>query len=82
MDPGKLSPRTHLLRLSLLGLNFAFSIFAGLGLGWAAQKFLHLGDWAILVGVLTGIGAGYYGLFVELRKIQSETPKPPPPPAP
>ncbi|HET9870311.1 MAG TPA: hypothetical protein VFR02_07445 [bacterium] len=76
MDQGKLPPRAHLLRLSLLGLNFALSIFTGLALGWAAQKFLHWGDGAVLAGMVLGIVAGYWGLFAELKKLR--IPKSPP----
>jgi len=79
LDKGKLSSSPHLLRLSLLGLNFAFSIFAGLGLGWGAQKLFHCGDWVLIVGALFGIVAGYYTLFIELKKIQNENTRPPAP---
>lgn len=77
MDKGKLSSGSHFLRLSLLGLNFAFSIFVGLGLGWVAQRFLHWGNWVLITGALIGIGAGYYGLFIEVKSIQNQNPKPP-----
>jgi F0F1-type ATP synthase assembly protein I len=79
LDKGKLSSSSHLLRLSLLGLNFAFSIFAGLGLGWGAQKLFHCGDWILIAGALFGILAGYYTLFIELKKIQNENTRPPAP---
>ena len=43
MDKGKLSTGANLLRLSTLGINFVLCTFAGLGLGWLAHKYLHLG---------------------------------------
>ncbi|MGH7739412.1 MAG: hypothetical protein ACREL1_04625 [bacterium] len=46
-------------------------------MGWAAQRFLHWGNWALITGVLSGIVAGYYGLFLELKSIQNQNPKPP-----
>ncbi|HVM31976.1 MAG TPA: AtpZ/AtpI family protein [bacterium] len=79
MDQGKLPSGSYFLRLSLLGLNFALSIFAGAGLGWAAQKFLGAGDWAFIAGILVGVAAGYYGLFAELKNFQMKPPKPPAP---
>ena len=50
-----------------------------MGLGWGAQKIFHCGDWVLIAGALFGIVAGYYGLFIELKKIQSENTRPPAP---
>jgi len=50
-----------------------------LGLGWGAQKLFHCGDWVLIVGALFGIVAGYYTLFIELKKIQNENTRPPAP---
>ena len=71
MDPRKLSTGANLLRLSTLGMNFALSIFVGLGLGWGATKLFHLGDWAIIVGMLLGIVASYALLFEDLKALNS-----------
>lgn len=43
MDKRKLSAGADLLRLSTLGINFALCVFAGVALGWAAERWLHLG---------------------------------------
>ena len=85
MDKGKLSQGANLLRLSTLGINFALTIFVGLGLGWAAQKIFHLGDWAMLAGLLFGIVASYVRLIGDLKALRNSTPVPPsrkPPPEP
>lgn len=69
MDPRKLSTSANLLRLSTLGLNFAFSIFIGAGLGWGAMKLFHVGAWAFIVGMLLGIVASYVLLFEDLKAL-------------
>jgi hypothetical protein len=76
LDKGKLSTGANLLRLSTLGLNLALSIFAGLALGWGAQKIFHCGDWIMLVGTLLGIVAGYYGLFNDIKNLPKDKDKP------
>ncbi len=77
MDPRKLSTSANLLRLSTLGINFAFSIFAGLGLGWGATKLFHLGDWAIIVGMILGIVSSYVLLIQDLKDLQPPKGAPP-----
>lgn len=77
MDKGKLSSGADLLRLSTLGINFVGCTFAGLGLGWLAKRFLHLGDWVIVVGLVFGVLCSYVMLFRDLSKLD-KTKNPPP----
>lgn len=69
MDKGKLSTGAILLRLSTLGINFVLCTFAGLGLGLLAKKFLHLGDWVVVGGLVFGIVSSYVVLFRDLGKL-------------
>jgi F0F1-type ATP synthase assembly protein I len=77
MDKEKLSTGANLLRLSTLGINFAFCTFAGLGLGWILKKFLHLGDWVMMAGFFFGIAASYFVLIEDLRALNARSKKPP-----
>ena len=79
MDKEKLSTGADLLRLSTLGINFVLCTFAGLGLGWLAQKYLHLGGWAVMAGFLFGVIASYVTLFKDLKSLRQGPPKPPTP---
>jgi len=79
MDKGKLSTGAILLRLSTLGINFVLCTFAGLGLGLLAKKFLHLGDWVIVVGLVFGIVTSYAVLFQDLKMINKDVDNPPRP---
>ena len=79
MDKGKLSTSANLLRLSTLGINFVLCTFAGVGLGWVAHRYLHLGEWAILVGLLFGVLASYYVLIEDLKALNRGPQKPPKP---
>ena len=80
MDKGKLSTGANLLRLSTLGINFVLCTFAGLGLGWLLKKFLHLGDWVMMVGFFFGIFTSYFILFQDLKILNSSNQKKPPAP--
>jgi hypothetical protein len=42
-----------------------------------ARRFLHLGDWVVIVGVLFGIVASYVILFEDLKKLNKEMDDPP-----
>jgi F0F1-type ATP synthase assembly protein I len=75
MDPRKLSTGAHLVRVSLIGLNFVISILVGLALGWGVQQLWHWGHWVIIVGILLGIVTGYYLLFDDLRKLNAQSEK-------
>jgi F0F1-type ATP synthase assembly protein I len=77
MDKGKLSTGANLLRVSTLGINFVLCIFAGFGLGWLAQKYLHLGGWAVIAGFLFGVLASYITLFQDLKRLNKEGGTPP-----
>ena len=79
MDKGKLSTSANLLRLSSLGINFVLCTFAGVGLGWLARKYLHLGDWVIMAGFFFGVVASYVILFKDLKTLGQGPPKPPTP---
>ena len=72
MDKGKLSASADLLRLSTLGLNFAFCILAGVGLGWALVRFLGAGNWAIMTGFLVGVASGYLLVFEDLKRLNAK----------
>jgi F0F1-type ATP synthase assembly protein I len=77
MDKGKLPTGASLLRLSTLGINFVLCTFAGLGLGWLAKRFLHLGDGAVVAGLVFGIITSYVVLFRDLSKLdKAENPPP------
>jgi hypothetical protein len=52
---------------------------AGLGLGLLARKYLHLGDWVVIIGVLFGIVTSYVVLFEDLKKLNKEMDGPFPP---
>ena len=79
MDKGKLSTSANLLRVSTLGINFVLCTFAGVGLGWLARKYLHLGDWALLAGFLFGVITSYVILFESLKTIARDSRRPPSP---
>ena len=79
MDKGKLSTGATLLRLSTLGITFVGCTFAGLGLGLLAKKFLHLGDWVVVGGLVFGIIASYVTLFRDLGKLDQDNRNPPRP---
>lgn len=78
MDKGRLSAGADLLRLSTLGLNFAFCILAGVALGWLLVHYLGAGNWAILAGFLLGVAAGYLLLFEDLKRLNAKNTKKPP----
>lgn len=78
MDKGKLSTGSSLLRLSTLGINFVLCTFAGLGLGLLAKKFLHLGDWVVVVGLVFGVIASYVVLFQDLKSLDKKDGENPP----
>jgi len=77
MDKGKLSNSANLLRLSTLGINFVLCTFAGLGLGWLAKRFLHLGDWVMMAGLFLGVIASYWVLIEDLKALREGPKKPP-----
>jgi F0F1-type ATP synthase assembly protein I len=79
MDKGKLSNGATLLRLSTLGITFVICTFVGLGLGLLAKRFLHLGDWVIIVGLVFGIVTSYVVLFQDLKEINKDMKNPPHP---
>ena len=79
MDKGKLSEGADLLRLSTLGITFVFCTFAGLGLGLLAHKYLHWGEWVIMVGFLFGVVTSYTILFEDLKTLSPGPKKPPTP---
>lgn len=79
MDKGKLSTSANLLRLSTLGINFVLSTFVGLGLGWLAKRYLHLGDWVMMAGFFFGVVAGYLGLVEAVKSLNQDSKKPPVP---
>jgi len=77
MDKEKLSASANLLRLSTLGINFVFCTFAGVGLGFLARQYLHLGDWAIMAGFFFGVIASYVVLYKDLKVLIRNNPKDP-----
>jgi F0F1-type ATP synthase assembly protein I len=79
MDKGKLSNSANLLRLSTLGLNFVGCTFGGVLIGWLLNKYLHLGEWVILVGLLFGIITSYFILIEDLKALNQDQRKPPAP---
>jgi F0F1-type ATP synthase assembly protein I len=79
MDKGKLPAGANLLRLSTLGINFVLCTFAGLGIGWLLNRFLHLGDWVVMAGFIFGIITSYVLLIENLRALNRDSRKPPPP---
>jgi F0F1-type ATP synthase assembly protein I len=79
MDKGKLSNSADLLRLSTLGLTFVGCTFAGLFIGWLLNKYLHLGEWVIVVGLFFGIVTSYLVLIEDLKALNRDQRKPPTP---
>ena len=79
MDKGKLSTSANLLRLSTLGIKFVLYTFSGVGLGWLAKRYLHWGDWVIMVGLFFGIVASYTNLLEDLKAFREGPPKQPNP---
>ncbi len=77
MDKGKLSTSANLLRVSTLGITFVLCTFTGLGFGLLLNKYLHLGDWVIIVGLFFGIIAGYVTVFEDLKALSRGQQKPP-----
>ena len=69
MDPGRLSEASHLLRLSTLGISLVLCSFVGLGLGWAARRFLGTGDWSLLAGLALGIAAGAWTAYEQVKPL-------------
>ena len=67
--PGPLPVSEALLRLSTAGSTLAQSICIGLGFGWLARKYLHLGDAAVIGGIVLGVVAGFYQMIRDIRAI-------------
>lgn len=79
MDKEKLSTSANLIRVSTLGINFVLCTFLGVGLGWLARKYMHLGDWVIFVGLFFGIVTAYFTVYESLKELRSAMKGPPPP---
>jgi ATP synthase protein I len=74
-DPGQndddgLSPTARAQRSAAPYINAAWKVAGGVAVGALAGGFvdgkLHSGPWGLLVGLLVGMGAGFYGLFRAL----------------
>ncbi len=51
------------------GFQLVFSILFFMGMGWLLDRWLHTGPAFMLVGLLVGLGAGFY---VFLLKVSQE----------
>jgi len=51
------------MRAWTVGLNFVFSIFIGLGIGYWLDKVFKTSPWLMLIFLLIGILAGFLELF-------------------
>jgi ATP synthase protein I len=45
-----------------IGIQFASSVLAGLGLGWLLDRWLRTSPWFLLSGLVLGIAAGAYSV--------------------
>lgn len=81
MDPKKIAYNVSLYRLSAIGINLGACLFVGLGLGLLAKKYLHLGNWVVVFGIVIGILAGFTESYREIRLLTADQMKKTPPDA-
>jgi F0F1-type ATP synthase assembly protein I len=70
-DGGELGPAARAERAAAPYLSAASRVVGGIllgaGAGWFADEKLHSSPWGLIVGLMVGLGVGFYGLFLALR---------------
>ncbi len=67
-NQGNRSPFRHFFEVSMIGIRFALSIFAGFGLGYYLDKGLKTFPWLTAVFLILGIIAAFRDLFRVARR--------------
>ena len=49
------------------GFQLVFSILFFMGMGYLADRRLGTDPWLMLVGLLVGLGAGFYGFWLKVQ---------------
>jgi ATP synthase protein I len=68
---------TTALRYSALGLQMAFSVLVGFGVGYLLDRELHTQPWLTVLFALLGMGAAFYSVYRAVRELQREDSPPP-----
>lgn len=73
-DPENRSPFKQFFEVSMVGIQFALSIFVGFGIGYYLDKWLKTFPWLTAIFLILGIIAAFRELFRVARK-QDESDK-------
>ena len=68
----KNSPLKALLLVNLIGIDLAVMTFSGFWLGRAVDRWLHSDPIFLIVGVLSGLAAGIYIIFITIKRFFGE----------
>jgi ATP synthase protein I len=69
---------TSALRYSALGLQMAFSVLVGFGIGYLLDRELHTQPWMTVLFSILGMGAAFFSVYNavrELRHAENNAPK-------
>jgi ATP synthase protein I len=72
-DDDGLSPTARAERGAAPYLNAAWKLVGGVAVGsvagWFVDGKLHISPWGLVVGLLLGLGAGFYGFLVAVASL-------------
>jgi|GEM_PF-545245 len=60
---------TSALRYSALGLQMAFSVLVGFGIGFLLDRELHTGPWLTVLFSILGMGAAFFSVYRAVRDL-------------
>ena len=73
-DGSELSPEARAQRAAAPYISAVWRVVGGVlvggGVGWLIDAKLHVSPWGLIVGLLVGMGAGFYGLIQALNSMK------------
>ena len=58
--------------LSYLGIVMVVSIGIGYFLGSTLDRYLHTEPWMMILGLIVGVGAGFYGVYQIIKGVMAD----------
>jgi ATP synthase protein I len=63
---------TSALRYSALGLQMAFSVLVGFGIGYLLDRELHTQPWMTVLFSILGMGAAFFSVYNAVRGLRQD----------
>lgn len=63
-------PWEGIVNAATMGLHLVSATFIGFAIGWYLDKWLGTEPWMMIFWLISGIGAGFKNMFMEVRRIE------------